>query len=361
MKTRKMTKNLFPFLIAILCIGLLAGCSATENLQVNTMEPAPVDLENSIKRIGILNTSLAIDKEEYDTRLEQLISYEDYRLVKEGKKAAINALFEELKNDGRFDTVLLVENTPNSLLGLDANPSIDKWDNISQLCNIQNVDAIFCLTYFDADTSFETRKAKVDEHNMLRVKNEVKGHEITLETLVENGWRIYNPRTKEVIDEFIYTDQIIATAKGITPLSALESMESRQEDIIAQSVETGSTYGSRLKPFEKKIARPYYSSGTENFKSAHEAIEAEKWDEAMVYLEKEVSNPKNKIKAKACYNIAVLKESQGDLSEALIWAKKAGEAHDLDLLDNYLLQLDERMANAELVAGQMAYIAPEDP
>ena len=360
-KEKKMNKNIGNYLLTAYCATLLVACASTDTLQLTAIEPAPVAMEHSIKRIGILNTSMEANRADYENRLEQLISFDDYRLVKEGKKAAIEALYNELEQDGRFDSVILVEETPPSLLGLDGVPSSDKWDDINKLCVDQRIDAIFCLTDFDANTSFDTKKAKVDEFNMLRVKNRVKGHQITLETLVENGWSIYHPGTRELVDEFVYTDQIIATAKGITPLSALESMENREEKILETSKETGSTYGARLKPMPREVSRPYYITGSEELKAAHGEVEEGNWEAARGLWEKAVSSPKPKVRARACYNIAVLQECRDQLEEALAWAKRGEEAHSTDLIAEYITILEERKLQAATVAIQLTSIAPESP
>ena len=136
-------------------------------------------------------------------------------------------------------------------------------------------------------------------------------------------------------------------------------MENRETEILQKSMEKGSTYGSRLKPSTREIARPYYSTGTENFKAAHEAIENENWDQALSLWEKEVNNTKSKIKAKACYNIAVLKESQKELDKALAWARRALEAHQDNTTQDYVTILEKRKSEAETVALQLAALAPE--
>lgn len=347
--------------VVMLAIPLLVlSCSTTGKLQLTAMEPAPVDLQNSIKRIGIVNTSPPAAKAEFENRLEQLISYEDYRLVKQGKKAALDALYNELKGDRRFDTVLLLPDTPDALLGLNSAPSSQEWDHIAELCREKGIDAIFSLTSFETDTRVTSKKAKVEGRDILRVKNTARGHEVTLETLMENGWRIYSPQGAKVIDEFIYTNQIVATAKGITPVRALESLETREENIISQSELTGSTYGLRLKPYEKAFEREYYRTGTENFKLAHEAIQSGAIDRAKIFLEKELISPKVKTTAKAYYNLAVLAEYENRLEEALNLARQAREADEGILIGPYLQQLETRLESARTVAMQLAFSTAAD-
>lgn len=77
------------------------------------------------------------------------------------------------------------------------------WKKVEALCKENKVDAIFSLSHYDTDTKISLRKKKILQANMLRIKEKVKGNEITLETLIENGWRIYNPQNKQVIDEMV--------------------------------------------------------------------------------------------------------------------------------------------------------------
>jgi len=47
------------------------------------------------------------------------------------------------------------------------------------------------------------------------------------------------------------------------------------------------------------------------------------WNRAAELWEQEVSNPDSKIACRACYNMAIISEINGDLDKALSWAQRS--------------------------------------
>ena len=71
--------------VAILVIGtLLYSCQSTNSLTMSVTEPAPVYLPTSIKNIGILNRSLASEKNKSLDAIDQILSIEGKNLDKDG-------------------------------------------------------------------------------------------------------------------------------------------------------------------------------------------------------------------------------------------------------------------------------------
>lgn len=351
-----MRKYLSHLLIISLALGSTA-CNSTKQLGIRTMEPATVDLSKTIKRIGIINSSIPAERAEYKDRLDQILSVEDRELAKKGTDAAINGLFDELTKDQRFEEILLLEDVPEVMKGMEQTPSAATWSTIETLCRKHGVDAIFSLAYYDTDTKISLKKTKMEQRNLMRERVEVKAHEITLETLIENGWRIYDPGHKEVIDEFTFNDLITASAKGISPMGALRAITDRKDSVLQKSMTTGSAYGSRLHPSEQIIYRDYYVSGTDNFAAAEKLTLAEDYQGAVALWEKEVENPNAKIRAKACHNIAVIHEFNGALDLAMEWVTKALTHHDNKRTAGYLKLLQHRISQQEVIREQLTYYA----
>ena len=302
---------------------MLTACSTTHQLSINTIEPAPVDLSGNIKRIGIINSSIPSERAEYKDRLGQILSTEDQELAKQGTDAAINGLFDELAKDERFEKILLLEDVPEVMKGLSLAPDNTSWNTIETLCRTHEVDAIFTLAYYDTDTKISLKKTKMQQRDLVRDIVEVKAHEITLETLIENGWRIYDPQNKEVIDEFSFNDQITSSAKGLSPIYALRAITDRKDSVLQKSMNTGSAYGSRLQPSKQVIYRDYYISGTENLIQADILAQEEDYDGAKSLWKLDVEHSSAKVRARACHNLAVIHELNGDLEAASDWASKS--------------------------------------
>lgn len=332
----------------------MSSCSSTKQLTINTIEPSPVDFSNQIRKIGIVNNSQSSFVKSYSTRLEQLIVMEERWLAEKGTEAALTGLFDELAQDNRFDTVRILNNSGQEIVDFGTRPSDTMWKTIASICEKNGVDAIFALASHDTDTQFTLKKTKIDQLDMLRDHSSVAGHEITLETLVENGWRIYDPKQRKLIDEFTSNDQIVATAKGVSSVDAMQAIDHRKETLLKQSKNIGSSYAQRMLPQKLEIQREYFAVGSRNFVLADEKIQEGEYDEAIALWEEEVANSKPRISGRACYNLAVVNEFKGNINEAMHWATKSYDIFKQDATLDYITALEGRQAQKDVVTQQLA-------
>ena len=345
----------YPYIITILLGILLSlmGCSTTKLHTLSAMKPASVDLSTTMTKIGVINECNTAAKSTYMTRIEQLLSARDQQLQKDGIDAAINGLFNELVKDQRFDTVQLIETKINNGMGLGDLAQNIAWDAIKEICDAHGVDAIFSLAYYEADTQVSVKKKTIEEQNMLRQRVKIPGNEITLETLIENGWRIYDPYNQKVIDELVFNDQITSKGSGINPMDAFYDINDRREAVLDQSMHSGSTYGLRIQPQAHDVIRKYHIKGSEKIVEAKQLAAEGKWQAAAILWEEETTNEEVRIKAKACYNMAFYNEMNGNFDLAIGWAEKAARLMENKMTKSYLDALKERMSQYEIVRGQL--------
>ena len=345
-------KHHYITLCCLSIILLLQGCSATQQHVLSALEPASVDLATNITKIGIINESSGGARSNYSNHLEQLLSQRDQHLEMEGVDAAMNGLFEELQKDQRFEDIQLITTSAINTEGMTLTQRIP-WQKIKEVCDNHGVDAIFSLAYYEADTQLSLKKKKIEEQNMMRQMVKMPGHEITLETLIENGWRIYDPYNQEVIDELVFNRQITSKAQGTNPLYALESITDRRDVILEQSTEAGSNYGKRLLPQERELIRDYYVRGSKKFVAAKELVANGDWKAAAVLWRQETTNDKLKVQAKACYNMAFYNEMNGKYELAMDWAEKATDLSKTKATNQYLNALKERIDQQAIVQQQL--------
>ena len=334
----------------------LGSCASTRELEVTALEPAAIDLQQDMVRIGIVNSSESGSQDTFADGIDRRISKEDVILSEKGQDAAIIGLQEALDKDGRFDTIIFIKNTPQVLRGLGTAPKQEAWQSIAEICETHDLDAIFALASYETDTQVKVKKTSYIALDMIRVRNKVRGHEITVETLIENGWRIYEPSTQTVLDEFVFTGEIVSTGQGKTPARALENLGSRHDDFVVRSKEDGTKYGARLRPTERKIVREYYIKGSPNLEQAHRFASDQDWEQAVSLWEKDIQSTKSKTRSKACHNLAVWHEYQGRLEDALIWARKADETFSTKSSKAYVANLESRQERQILVNSQLSQL-----
>ncbi len=335
-------------------IVLIVGCGSTKEIVIHTMEPSPVHISQKIRRIGIVNRSELQKAEEDKTGLNRMVAAEEQWLLKQGRNAALTGLFNELLKDNRFETIKILDSVPQENLRFEMGNDSISWTSIENICNTYDVDAIFSMAFFDTETTVSLKKTSMMQPNLMRVKVKVPAQELTLETLIANGWKIYHPKSKEIIDEIVFNDQIISKGKGTNPMEAYKAMEGRKDTLMEQSKITGSNYGQRLLPFKNSVERSYYVRGTINFEQASELVESGDWQGATQLWEKELNNSNSKIAGRACYNLAVMNEIKGDLTSAMDWATKSFKDHNNKEAMEYLDTLKYRSFQNQILEQQVS-------
>ena len=336
-----LSKGILIFIVFVGCFS----CTSTKQLKITFTEPSPVDLSNQIKKIGIVNSSLAKSEKSYSNGLEQLIVLEERWLAEKGTEAALTGLFDELAQDTRFESVKILDKTAQKTNDFGSSPDEATWQQIALICEKNGVDAIFSLASHDTETKFSFKKTKLNQLDMMRNATEVSGQEITLKTLIENGWRIYDPNQRILIDEFTTNEQVNASAKGINQIDALQAIDNRRENLLKQSKQSGSAYGYRMQPRKLDVYRDYYATGSQKMELADAKIENGEYSEASTLWKQEISNPKTKISSRACYNLAVLSEFNGDLNNAMKWAVKSYDLDELEDTRLYIKDLENRQTH----------------
>jgi len=350
-------QNIRTFCMRLLILGLLVlivSCSPTKSIVLQTMEPSPVHISKNVKRIGIINRSQPSDQLKDDTGINSVVAIEEQWLEEKGKSAALTGLFQKLLKDNRFQSVSILDSIPQELMHFEMENDSISWALINDICKTYNVDAVFSMSFFDTETKVSLKKTSMMQPNLMRVKVKVKAQEITLETLIENGWRIYYPRGKKIIDEFVLNNQIVSTGKGENPWEAYRSIEGRRDTLVKQSKVAGHNYGLRLLPYEDSVKRLYYARGSHNLDLAHSFMESGDWQGAFQLWEKELENTNPNIVGRACFNMAVRYEINGDLEKAMEWASKAHlDYHDKNALA-YLDKLKYRFSQNQILEEQLS-------
>ena len=68
----------------------------------------------------------------------------------------------------------------------------------------------------------------------------------------------------------------------------------------------------------------------------------------------ETTHAKRKVAGRACYNMAIISEINGNLSEAMQWAQKAYEDYNCRLGLTYVRMLEHRMINNDILDEQQS-------
>jgi hypothetical protein len=341
-------KKSFPLFLILL---LIASCK-TQQLYLNVVEPAPVTLSSSIKKVGVINRSMPTDETKILDVLDKALSLEGVNLDKDGAEQSIKGLSEELMNNRRFDEVKTLSDIDFRTPKLGLFPVPLSWEVVNKVCRENGTDAIFSLEMYDTDTRISYSNRKVDIKGPLGVIIPGIEHQADMETIVKTGWRIYDPANQVIADEFNHAESIVYTGKGINPLVAIAGLIGRKQAIQEVSNKGGHGYAMRLLPFNLRVIRDYFVKGTYNFKIAKRRAQNGNWNEAAELWQKETQNPKRKVAGRAFYNMAIINEINGQLENALSWAMRSYEDYNIKLAREYVGILKNRMVKTDILNEQ---------
>jgi hypothetical protein len=333
--------------IVLLAVLTLVSCK-TQQLYLTVVEPAPVIMPSYIKSVGVINRSVPTDKTKTLDVMDKVLSMEGVNLDKEGAMESIRGLSDELTVNTRFNEVKTLSNIDFRTSALTDFPTPLTWEIVSQICAESKTDALFSLEKFDTDTHLNYSSRKVDIKTPLGTVPGLE-HQADMETLVKTGWRIYDPASKQILDEYIYNESINFTGRGINPLIAASALVGRKDAVNQVSNKAGHGYALRIIPYRLRVMRDYYVKGTNNFKIARRKAQVGKWDEAGLLWEKETASPSLKIAGRACYNMAIINEINVDLGSALNWAQKSYEDTNNKLALRYVRILKNRQYKTDIL------------
>lgn len=329
----------------------LYSCSSTNLVYISVQQPAPVTISPDIKNVGIVNRSTIADKNKAMDIIDKVLTVEGDSLDRQAAQAGVIGLADELIKNNRFTNVTafnsidLRTNVPGQF------PAPLTWDVVEKICREKHVDALFSLELFDTDSKVSYAAVPVSMKTPL---GNIPGieHHANMLTTVKTGWRIYDPVEKSILDEYAIVKDITFTGKGINPVAAAGAIINRKEAVLDVSRKTGQDYAFRLIPYWIRVTRDYYIKGTDNFSIATRKARTGNWDGAAELWKKETNSTSAKIAGRACYNMAIICEINGQLDKAIEWAQKAYENYNNKLALKYVNILKNRKASNNVLNYQ---------
>jgi len=326
------------------------SCSSTNLMSLSVMAPAPVSIPPNIKAVAIVNRSLASSATQKIDEIHKVLSLETNNLQKAGADASVQGLSDELTKNTRFSNVKPL-NLDLRTYGAGVFPSALAWDSVDKICRESNVDALFSLELFDTESKINygatPANINVGVANLPAVE-----HHVSMTTSVKTGWRIYDPTSRTILDEYVLNRDISSSASGINPLVAASALNGRIEAVKDVSTEAGQAYAARILPYWIRVSRDYFVGGNDDFKTAKRRAQAGDWNGAAVIWKQETQNRDGKLAGRACYNMAIISEINGDLDGAIQWAQKSYVDYKIRLALNYLNVLNYRKRQNDLLKSQ---------
>lgn len=339
------------FLALILGVSLLTSCK--QRVYLTVYEPAAVYLENEYKAAGVINRSYSSGAGKVLETLDNALTLEG-NLDHEGSKAAVTGLFDQLTTNQRFEKIMLLDSMTVDNGGIDVFPAPLPWADVERICSENGLDVLFVLEVFDTDTKIDYSTQTVNQQTPLG-NVPLLQHTAVMTCKIKTGWRIYDPKNKWIRDEFWLQDRIQSRGSGINPVKAASTLMKRGQAVRQISTQVGRFYAGRVENQRFRVWRNYFKSGSRKLRMARRRSEVGDWDGAAELWQEETKSSKRKVAGRACHNMAIYAEINGDLYGALEWAQKAfgdygcREARDYaNILRRRILRWEENQRRQEM-------------
>jgi len=340
-------------LIIFFIIVLTLDSCKTSSFSKTFLVPADITIPQHIQSVGILNRSLPDKQGLVMNILEGFITGESIMADRESSISALRGAVSTLNFNPRFKAVSM-EGEDLRGTGTKQFPAPLDWNIVDQLCKKYNVDAIVSLETFDSDIML-SRDTK--EQISKKEGRDVKYLEYfaNLNIRASAGWRFYDNVKKQMIDEQVFVDEKGFSGRGLSPEEALSKLPPKRRALNDAGMFSGEMLAFRISPKWLNASRYYYTKARkeEIFKYAKRYVKSDQWKTAADTWLPLTNSPDRKIAGRACHNMAVAEEMQGNLNEAIKWATEAYVKHNLKRSRSYLNELNRRLKDQSRLKEQM--------
>lgn len=332
----------------IFCLLLgLAACTPTTRFQV--MQPAEITLPPQVVKIGLINRSVADNQNQALNLLEGLLTGESIYADRRGSEEALVALKQMLEETNRYQVSLPAVNLPGNVAGMEA--GLIDVNTLKQVCTQFGLDALVVLEVFDTDSRVRV-DPRLQEQRIKGKRVMVSDFVSTAELVVKSRWRVYEAATGNVIDQFGGDDVLNFNSAGPTPEAAQAGLPAKRAAIDQCGRAAGSSYGRRIAPYWVWVTRTYYRKGDPGLALGCDYAKRKDWEKAAALWKPLCESTNPKVAAKACMNMAVYFELQGNLAVAMEYAQQAKTKYGFRDAGAYIYSLQQRKANRQRLEKQ---------
>lgn len=347
-----MLKSSFFHLLVLLAL-VLGSCMRSTSLQV--LQPAQITLPEHISTVAIVDRSKPSNG--WANFFEGLLTGEQIGQDRRSRQTAVDGLTNALTRTPRFS----IKNTGIEMDGSKSGgrmpPPLD-WPEVSKICQDYGTSALVTIESFDSDNSQSTRAVNETRKDKAGKKYTVTTYRSLQRTSVRIGWRLYDPKTRIILDEYVTDDYLERNGSGNTERAAINNLPSQLSVTRDVAYNVGIEYGARIAPIYVNVNRNYYhkAKGYKSLmKEASRHLASRDIEKATLIWKKVIamSGDNKKAAGRAAYNMAVASEINGNLDIALDWAQKAWNLYGNKKARDYINVIKMRQNDVRKVDAQM--------
>ncbi|MDP2041511.1 MAG: DUF6340 family protein [Algoriphagus sp.] len=322
--------------------------------------PAPVTVPTHVQKIVLVDRTKP--QSEGLAFIEGLITGELPFEVRNAVQATLSSLQLSLNSSPRYQIVRANERLTGGIFGQMFPNPLD-WNTVEQLANRYQADAVLTLENFSSDFIITDQqrliKKTVTEGNTSR-QVEVQGIYVEGVATVSAGFRLYDPKEKNIIDQQRFEKRNLWSAEGETRTLAMALLISKADAARVVGEMAGAGYATKIAPMYAEINRGFFpKSKTEPVVAQGARLaEVDQWKQAIETWQAALYDADEENGGMLAYNIAVGYEVLGSLELAKQWAGKAYTDFGLKKGRTYVRTLNG-LINQQALLNQQMNSAPK--
>lgn len=347
-----MFKNHLLQTIFFLALGL-GACTRSTTLRV--LQPAQMTLPEHITTVAIVDRSKPSNG--WSNFLEGILTGEEIGQDRRSRQTAVDGLTNALTRTPRFQVKSTGIEMTGSKAGARMPPALE-WSEVDKICRDYGTNAVVTIESFDSDNARSARPVAETKKDKTGKKYTVTTYQSQQRTGVRIGWRLYDPKSKIIVDEYVTDDYLERNGSGATERAALNNLPAQLDVTRDVAYNVGLEYGARIAPIYVQVSRAYYHKAKgykTQMKQAARYLESRDIEKATATYKRIIDHAGDNRKAagRAAYNMAVASELNGNLDLALEWAQKAWTDYGNKKAKTYINVLKARKNDARKVDAQM--------
>lgn len=317
------------YLIFILLIGL-ATQSCKTHFRISVKEPAVVKMPEEVKNFGIVNN---VDNTNSPEKiLATMVGASSINGNVLASERAVDGVLRALEQSGYLKGELL--NVADSMHFESGELNWVYIDSVSKARNLQGL-----VELVEVRTTSPVGGTVVAAATGQR-SSRLDG------TLVVN---YYIAGTHDRFERYsVHYKYNVPLSGSMTLIDVLNDIQRKKEYFRALGFQLGYNAGKLIYPNWVWVNRTFYNKGSKNLKRAKPMIREGNWDIAEKQLIDDVDHKSDKVKGRTLYNLALIKEGQGEIDVAIEYAERSALAGN-KLANEYLKQLRRRKRDMEQI------------
>ena len=331
------------FFVIILGVAFVSCKSNYALFTIENMQPAPDELSQDIQSITLMNRSMNNQFQKFNEDSLQMYFYRNnYQLSKivldsTASDTIIRALAGLMFESGRYDVVVPVNRNLTRSISYDLLPDTLSNNQVSEICNNYNTDALLVLERFSTKTMADVSEEKYRDN----YGGYQKSYDATLDLKYDAFFRFYKPGKTSLVKEISISDTIYWESTDNRLDQLFSKLPTVKQAIISGGIKSALDLDNKISRTWAPEKRGYFLFKPQD-DLGQKYMNENNLEKAGQYWGEMANSSNKKIRSKAEFNLALINELNGNIDKAIEYGLKSFYTFYRFQTETYLKKLQSR-------------------